>query len=122
MKQNNPSKNGLSEEHRKKIGESHRGKPKGPQTDEHRRNNSLAHRGQKAWNKGLIGVVKASAETKEKMRLSKLGKKRGKYILKKQPNGTKHLQGKKACCVCCQREWDLGNLSKHLRKQNELQV
>jgi hypothetical protein len=91
-------------------------------SEEHRRNNSLAHKGQAAWNKGLIGVFKASTKTKEKMRLLKLGKKRGKYNLKKQPNGTKHLQGKKACCVCCRREWDLGNLTKHLRKQNGFQI
>jgi len=122
MKQNNPSKNGLTEEHRKKIGDSHRGHLKGPQSEEHRKNNSLSHKGQKAWNKGLVGIIKASDETKEKMRQSKIGKKRGKYNLKKTPNGTKHLQGKKACCVCCHREWDLGNLAKHLRKQNELQI
>lgn len=119
MKKNNPSVGGLSGEHRKKIGDSHRGLPKGPQTEQHRLNSSISHKGQKAWNKGLVGVVKASAETKQKMRESKLGKKRGKYNLKKEPNGTKHIQGKKACCVCCQREWDLGNLAKHLRKQNE---
>ena len=120
MKENNPSKNGLRDSHKKKIGDTQRGIPKGPQTEQHRLNNALAHKGQKAWNKGVIGVVKATDETKERMRRSKLGKKRGKYNLKKTPNGTQHLQGKKACCVCCQREWDLGNLAKHLRKQNEL--
>jgi hypothetical protein len=99
-----------------------KGRKIGPQSTEHRINNSLSHMGQKAWNKGLVGIVKASDETKEKMRLAKLGKKRGKYNLKKQPNGTKHLQGKKACCVCCRREWDLGNLAKHLRKQNGFQI
>lgn len=122
MKQNNPSKNGLSDEHKKKIGDSHRGISKGPQTDQHKLNSSLSHMGQKAWNKGLVGVIKVSAETKQKMRESKLDKKRGKYNLKKPPNGTKHLQGKKACCICCRKEWDLGNLAKHLRKQNEIQI
>jgi hypothetical protein len=99
-----------------------KGRKIGPQTPEHRLNNSLGHMGQKAWNKGLLGVVKATNETKEKMRASKLGKKRGRYNLKKPPNGTKHLQGKKASCLCCKREWDLGNLAKHLRKQNEFQI
>lgn len=120
MKHNNPSKDGLSDQHKKKIGDSLRGISKGPQTEQHRLNSSLAHKGQKAWNRGLVGVVKASDVTKEKMRQSKLGKKRGKYNLKKTPNGTSHLQGKKACCICCKREWDLGNLAKHLRKQNEI--
>lgn len=104
------------------ISKKTKGRKIGPQTPEHRLNNSLGHIGQKAWNKGLIGVVKATNETKEKMRAAKLGKKRGKYNLKKTPNGTKHLQGRKASCLCCRREWDLGNLAKHLRKQNEFQI
>lgn len=116
MKKDNPSKKGLSEEHKKKISISQKGIPKGPQSEQHRLNSSLAHKGHIPWNKGLSGVTKVSDETKQKMRESKLGKKRGKYNLKKTPNGTKHLQGKKICCMCCKKEWDLGNFAKHLRK------
>lgn len=95
---------------------------KGPQSETHRLNNSLSHIGQKAWNKGLkTGPV--SEETKRKHREARLGKKRGKYTLHKQPHGTKHLQGKKACCLCCKKNFDLGNLAKHLRKkENESTV
>lgn len=31
------------------------------------------------------------------------------------------LQGKKVGCICCNREWDLGNYTKHIRKTYELQ-
>jgi hypothetical protein len=89
------------------------------QTIEHRKKLSLSKKGKTPWNKGLRGVIHISDKTKEKMRKSKLNKKRGKYNLKKAPNGTSHLQGKKICCVCCHKEWDLGNFTKHIRKYNE---
>jgi hypothetical protein len=93
-----------------------KGVPKGPQSEKHRKNNSLSHIGQKAWNKGLkTGPV--SEETRKKHTLARTGKKRGKYTLHKDPHGTKHLQGKKASCLCCRKEFDLGNLAKHLRKK-----
>ena len=95
-----------------------KGVSKGPQSEQHRINNSLAHKGQKAWNKG-IKTGSVSEETRKKHTLARTGKKRGKYTLHKEPHGTKHLQGKKACCLCCKREFDLGNLAKHLRKKNE---
>jgi hypothetical protein len=117
MKQNNPSKNGLSEDHKIKIGLSQKGKPKGPQSESHRLNNSLSRKGKVPWNKGKkTGPV--SEETKKKHTLSRTGQKRGKYTLHKEPHGTKHLQGKKACCLCCHREFNLGNLAKHLRKKD----
>jgi hypothetical protein len=117
-KENNPSKNGLSEEHRKKIGDSQRGKPKGPQSEEHKKNNSLAHKGIEPWNKGLIlGTSEKSRLAGIKSGESRRGKKRGKYkpYIKLKPSFVR-----KASCLCCHRQWDLGNLSKHLRKQNEL--
>jgi len=116
MKANNPSKTGLTEEHKIKIGISQKGKAKEPQSEIHRLNNSLAHKGQIPWNKGLkTGPL--SEEHKKKAADARRGKKRGKYTLHKEPHGTKHLQGKKACCLCCKREFDLGNLAKHLRKR-----
>lgn len=100
----------------KAISEKLKGVPKGPQSEQHRINNSLAHIEQTPWNKGLkTGSV--SEETRRKHTLARTGKKRGKYTLHKEPHGTKHLQGKKACCLCCHREFDLGNLAKHLRKK-----
>lgn len=93
-----------------------KGISKGPQTEQHRLNNSLGHMGQSPWNKGKkTGPL--SEEHKKKAADSRRGKKRGKYTLHKEPHGTKHLQGKKACCLCCHREFDLGNLAKHLRKK-----
>ena len=98
------------------MSEKTKGIPKGPQSEKHKINNSLAHKGQKAWNKGIkTGPV--SEETKKKHTLARTGQKRGKYTLHKEPHGTKHLQGKKASCSCCHREFDLGNLAKHLRKK-----
>lgn len=119
MKENNPSKNGLTENHKIKIGLTQKGVPKGPQSEQHRINNSFAHIGQTPWNKGLkTGPV--SEETRKKHTLARTGKKRGKYTLHKEPHGTKHLQGKKICCLCCHREFDLGNFAKHFRKiENE---
>lgn len=118
MKENNPSKNGLSEDHKKKISNKLKGVPRGPQSEEHRKNNSLAHKGQKAWNKGLIlGSSEKSREAGKKSGEARKGKKRGKYkpYTKSNPSFVR-----KASCLCCRKEWDLGNLAKHLRKQNEL--
>lgn len=120
MTENNPSKNGLSEEHKRKIGDSQRGVTKGPQTKQHRLNNSLSHKGQVPWNKGLVlGSSEKSRESGKRSGETRRGKKRGKYkpYTKSPPSYIV-----KASCVCCRREWDLGNLAKHLRKQNELPV
>jgi len=99
-----------------------KGRKIGPQSTEHRINNSLGHMGQKAWNKGLkLGSTEKSKEVGKKSAETRRGVKRGKYNFKKKPHGFSYLNsGKKACCLCCRREWDLGNLAKHLRKQNEL--
>ena len=87
-----------------------------PRTKEHQDALTKSLKGKKAWNKGKkTGPV--SEETRKKHTLARTGKKRGKYTLHKEPHGTKHLQGKKASCLCCHREFDLGNLAKHLRKK-----
>jgi len=97
MKKNNPSIKGLTEEHKKRIGDSQRGVPKPKMTEEHKKNLSKALKGNVPWNKGK----KHSAETRKKM--------------SENSGGTKHLIGKKVCCTCCMREWDLGNYSKHIK-------
>lgn len=48
----------LSEEHKKKIGDSQRGKPKPPLSEEHKKKISLSNRGKKPHNKGQLGVLK----------------------------------------------------------------
>ena len=118
MKEDNPSKNGLSEDHKKKISNKLKGVPKGPQSEKHRKNNSLAHKGKSAWNKGLIlGSSEKSREAGKKSGETRKGKKRGNY---KPYTKSKPSFVRKASCLCCRKEWDLGNLTRHLRKQNEL--
>ena len=64
-----------SEEHKRKIAESMRGKNKGrPQSEEHKRKISEAKKGKPAWNKGKGKPL--SEETKRKMSEAKKGKKR----------------------------------------------
>lgn len=29
------------------------------------------------------------------------------------------LQGKKVCCLCCQRDWDLGNFTQHIKRNSK---
>lgn len=58
---------------KEKISNSLKGKPKSKQ---HLENVSKSLKGKSPWNKGKTGVQKVSDETKEKMRLSHLGKKR----------------------------------------------
>lgn len=119
MKENNPSKNGLSKEHKTKIGEAQRGKPKPPFSEEHKKNLSKSNKGKTPWNKGKRGVYKCSEETRMKMSEAKKGRTHSEETrakMKLNAKGTFHLQGKKISCLCCKREWDLGNYTKHLRK------
>lgn len=84
MKENNPSFGGLSEEHKRKIGESSSAALKGkPKSESHRAAMSESRKGKSTWNKGMKGIIKMSEETKQKMRESRLGKKRGPYNWKK---------------------------------------
>lgn len=54
-----------TKEAREKISKNLKGVPKPEFTDEHKKNISEGHKGQKAWNKGLKGVIKASARQKQ---------------------------------------------------------
>lgn len=119
MKLNNPSKNGLSDEHKRKIGESQKGTKKGIMSENHRKNLSKALKGNIPWNKGKTGLQKYSEETRKKMSESRIGKQHTTETRKKMSEnarGTKHLIGKKISCLCCKKEWDLGNFSKHIKK------
>ena len=118
MTENNPSFGGLSAEHKRKIGDAQKGVPKPKRTEEHRKNLSESLKGNVPWNAGKKGLQSHTKETREKMSKSRKGKKHTKETLEKMSEnagGTKHLVGKKVCCVCCHREWDLGNYSKHIK-------
>lgn len=62
-----------SDQTKQKISTALKGKSK---SDQHIKNMSKSLKGKPAWNKGKTGVQTHSDETKEKMRLSHLGKKR----------------------------------------------
>jgi group I intron endonuclease len=61
----------LSEEHKQKISEAHKGKPK---TKEHKDSMSKSRKGDTPWNKGKKGVQIPSEETKKKLSLVLKGK------------------------------------------------
>lgn len=63
-----------TEEAKKSISKNLKGVKKKPFTKEHKINISEGHKGQKAWNKGIKGVVTASEETKRKMSESANGR------------------------------------------------
>jgi HNH endonuclease. len=63
-----------TEKARESISKNLKGVPKPEFTEEHKNNISKGHKGQKAWNEGLKGVVKCSDETKAKMSESAKGR------------------------------------------------
>lgn len=63
-----------TKETRENISKNLKGVPKPEFTEEHKKNISKGHKGQKAWNKGLKGIVKYSDKTKEKMSKSAKGR------------------------------------------------
>lgn len=77
--------------------------------------------------KGGYGPKKHSVNTKEKISTGNIGKIRSESARQNYSNNAKirgtgpQLQGKKISCICCQREWDLGNFTQHIRKTNEFQ-
>lgn len=70
-----------------------------------------------------------SHDSESKLKISKgnTGKVRSEESRQNYSNSAKirgtgpQLQGKKVSCTCCQRDWDLGNFTQHIRKTNELQ-
>lgn len=63
-----------TKEAREKISKNLKGVPKPEFTEEHKKNISEGHKGQKAWNRGSVGMVKHSDETREKMSKSAKGR------------------------------------------------
>ena len=63
-----------TKEAREKISKNLKGVTKPEFTEEHKNNISKGHKGQNAWNKGLVGMVKYSVETREKMSKSAKGR------------------------------------------------
>jgi hypothetical protein len=91
--------NSLSEETKKKISESKKGKK---HSEERRKINSEAHKGQIAWNKGKKGF-KHSEETKQKMSESRKGHLVSEETKTKISNSKrgKHWFNNGVICVCC---------------------
>jgi len=116
MKANNPSKNGLTEEHKKKIGISASrvlaGKPK---SESHKRAMSLSRKGSTPWNLGKkTGPL--TPEHIEKIIHARKGKKRGKYKssgrIRKSVDKELITRGS---CIRCRKIYDIGNLTKHVK-------
>lgn len=63
-----------TEKARESISKNLKGVSKPEFTEEHKKNISKGHKGQKAWNKNLKGIVKCSDETKLKMSKAAKGK------------------------------------------------
>jgi len=71
--------------------------------------------------RGGYGPENHSIQTKEKISKGNTGKIRSpesieKYRKAAKIRGAKHFAGKKISCLCCNREWDLGNFTQHIRK------
>ena len=71
--------------------------------------------------------IPQTEETKELISLKNTGKIRSEIAIQNYQQCAKlrgtgfQLQGKKISCICCKREWDLGNFTQHInRKNNEL--
>ena len=109
------------EEHRKKLRERNLGKTK--ETDFGRKAQSEKIKGN-SYRKGVLHSV----ESREKISLGNKGKIRSEQARQNYSNSAKirgigfQLRGKKVGCLCCKKEWDLGNYTQHIkRKNNEFQ-
>jgi group I intron endonuclease len=77
--------------------------------------------------RGGYGPKSHSAITKEKISNGNKGKIRSEIARQNYKKSAKirgtgpQLQGNKVGCLCCNKEWDLGNFTKHIRKKNEFQ-
>jgi group I intron endonuclease len=72
--------------------------------------------------RGGYGPTTHSDNTKTKIAESNTGKVRSELARQNYSNSAKirgtgpQLQGKRVSCTCCQRDWDLGNFTQHIRK------
>ena len=77
-----------SEERKRNYSEKRKGIPLGPQSEEHRRKNSESHKGQKAWNKGILQTEEQRRKNSEGHKGLQVGPKNGMY-------GRKHSEESK---------------------------
>lgn len=76
--------------------------------------------------KGGYGPENHSIDTKLKISKNNTGKVRSDLSRQKYSNSAKlrgtgpQLQGKKVSCICCKKEWDLGNFTQHIRKNKNV--
>lgn len=72
--------------------------------------------------RGGYGPEKHDAETRNKISKGNTGKKRSEISRQNYRNvailrGTgPQLQGKKVTCMCCKKDWDLGNYAQHIKR------
>lgn len=104
-------------EHKKKLHERNLGKTK---------YNDLGrlHQSEKIKGNTFRKGIPHDTEAKQKISSKNKGKIRSEQSRLKYRNNAKlrgtgpQLQGKKVGCICCQKEWDLGNFSQHIKRKS----
>jgi len=104
-------------EHKQKLHERNLGKTK---------YNDLGrlHQSEKIKGNTFRKGIPHDTEVKQKISSKNKGKIRSEQSRLKYRNSAKlrgtgpQLQGKKVGCICCQKEWDLGNFSQHIKRKS----
>lgn len=105
-------------EYHKRLSEGHLGKTK--ESDSGRKSQSEKIKGNQ-FRKGILHTE----EDKKKISLGNKGKVRSEQARQNYKNSAKirgigfQLQGKKVVCLCCKKEWDLGNFTQHIKRKND---
>ena len=74
--------------------------------------------------RGGYGPSEHNADTRKKISDSNTGKVRSEKARQNYSRAAKlrgtgpQLQGKKVSCICCKKEWDLGNYTQHINRKN----
>lgn len=102
--------------YKKKLSQRNLGKTK--ETDSGRLSQSEKIKGN-TFRKGFLHddgtKLKISKGNKGKVRSPKSI---DKYRKAAKIRGNAHLQGKKISCICCKKDWDLGNFAQHIKRQS----
>jgi hypothetical protein len=111
MKKSNPSHGGLSSEHKEKIGAALRGRKQPPFTEEHRKKLSESRKGKVPWNKGVRGAYTLTTATREKQSLSHLGSTRSTETVKKMKVAARNRP--KVECPHCGKIGDISGMKRY---------
>ena len=75
--------------------------------------------------RGGYGPSKHSQDTKKKMSIARLGKEKSqktRQLMSQSAiinhNGAR-FNGRRACCLCCRKDWDIGNFTQHIKRINK---